>query len=102
MKRVVSILLCVIMVLALSATAFAWDTPNGGCIYMKATENANFRSGPGTNYTALGVLNTGDEFRATDDTYSPWYAGYPGEKTNLYAYYGMIKGYAHSSYLGPL
>ena len=26
----------------------------------------------------------------------------PGEKTNLYAYYGMIRGYAHSSYLGPL
>lgn len=102
MKRVVSLILCLTLIFALSVTAFAFNSPEGGNIPMKATENVNFRSGPGTNYDSYGVLNAGERFYAQNDDYDPWYAGYPGTTTNLYKYYGTIKGYVHSNYLGPI
>lgn len=68
---------------------------------MKVTENVNLRSGPGTNYDSYGILNTGEQFNAYDDTNDPWYKGSVGSDTMLYKYYGYaISGYVHSDYLG--
>lgn len=101
MKRIVSLLLCLTLIFALSATAFAFDIPNGSSIPMKVSENVNLRSGPGTNYDSYGILNTGETFNANDDTYDPWYGGRVGSSTKLYKYYGYaIGGYVHSNYLG--
>ncbi len=102
MKRIISLVLCLTLVFALSATAFAFNITEDGSIPMKAKENVNYRSGPGTNYDSYGILNTGEVFYATDDTYSPWYGGYAASGTALYQLYGQIKGYVHSAYLGPL
>ena len=101
-NKLISFMLCMVMILALSATAFAFDIPNGSSIPMKASENVNFRSGPGTNYDSFGILNSGEQFNANDDAHSPWYGGYPGTSTKLYQYYGPIKGYVHSDYLTAL
>jgi len=45
MKKIVSLFLCIAMLLTLSATAFAWNNPEGASIPMKATENVNLRNG---------------------------------------------------------
>lgn len=69
-KKVVSFLLCMAMIIALSVTAFA----DGGvaplanrsdATHYIAGSNVNLRSGPGTGYSSGGLLQWYDECHYT-------------------------------------
>lgn len=83
-KKLVSLLLCLAMIFALSVTAFAnYDTDAveanearatitvGGDGFVTGT-GVNLRSGPGTNYATYGTVYKPDAF-TVDAIYSSWY-----------------------------
>lgn len=95
MKRIVSLLLCVVLLMALSVTAFAQT--NARVYYAK--ENVFLREKANANSNILGQLDAGEPFNV-ERTGNPWYYGYAGEGTNIYDYYGEIMhGYVNGNYL---
>ena len=74
MKKTVCFVICVIFVLALSATAFATYDPNYNyCGYGHVTSNnINLRSGAGTNYSSGGQVNKWDTFVVRDADNPSW------------------------------
>lgn len=72
-KKIVSFMLCMIIILAMSVTAFA----DGGIAPMAnrndathyiAGSNVNLRSGPGLSYSSGGLLQWYDECHYTPDS----------------------------------
>ena len=72
-KKIVSFVLCLSLVFALSVTAFADDGIAPMANRADATHyiegyNVNLRSGPGTNYSSGGLLQRYDECHYTPDS----------------------------------
>ena len=61
-------------------------------------ENLNFRDGPGTDYTVLGVLNKDEYIIISSVQNFPWEYGFPDAGTCIYQYYGgVIHGYVKNT-----
>ncbi len=67
MKKLLAILLCIVMIVAFSATAFAEFDQSIQRSVTSATwhiigSNIRLRSGPGTEYSIGGLVQNGDKF----------------------------------------
>lgn len=100
MKKIVSFIICVALVLALSASAFAEASPASlQSIGMKCDEATFLRSQANTTSPALGQFNPGEFFWCVGSGGGSWYYGYADENSAIYRYYGeKIYGYVDGTY----
>lgn len=110
MKKAISIVICLSIVLSISIFAHAdyRGFPEGNIPMRVTGTGVRCRTGPGTNYEILGMLNYPDIFWVNDNDNSPWYGGRADSSTAIYAHYTNLGydpipyGYVHSDYLGSL
>lgn len=94
-KKVISLLLCLVIVLSLSVTAFAMTN----YVVRYARTNVNLRQQPVTTSTVLGVLLAAEKFNETEID-GDWSYGWPAVGTQIYEHYdGPCYGYVKSEYL---
>lgn len=88
-KRIVSFVLCLVVVLTLTVSAYA--------IGFTAKRAVFVRRGHDTSQEIIGQLNSGDVFWLEGPHYGSgvgkWYRGYP-VSGNLYDTFGEVRGYA--------
>ena len=66
------------------------EVPEGSSVEITGatTDDVNFRTGPSTDYTSMGILDTGTEFAVIDNTDEDWVKVLIGsEKGYIYRYY---------------
>lgn len=97
-KRLISFVLCIMIVSALAITAYA--AMDASYTPRTVTGNqVNFREGPSTTSTVLGTMNTGEIFNQVI-LRSEWSYGWPAPGTDIYDYYGgPVYGYVSVMYL---
>ncbi len=95
MKRVVALILCAVMILALSVSAFA-DGPTPRNIAFACDVDAAFlRRGPGESYQIIGQFSSDEVFWAGNDYEGSWHYGYPDTNTNICREFGSVYGWAN-------
>ncbi len=59
------------------------DVPNGSCVEItgSTTDIVNFREGASTDYTSMGLLDTGTEFTVVDNSNEMWVKAKVGDDT---------------------
>lgn len=92
-KKAISLLLCVVFVVALAISASA------GLLPVKISgSNVNYRSDPGSNYSSYELLQNGDKLNYKEDS-GNWCSCDLVSGT-LHEYYGYgLAGWVHSDYL---
>lgn len=97
-KRHISLILCVVMILAISVTAYAAVSSSYTARYVNGSA-VLFHEGPSTTSNVLGQMEDGEQFNQIA-LRSGWSYGWPAPGTNVYEYYGgQMKGYIASYYL---